>query len=284
MHVVPRPRLRIELAGCLRELVLREAETAEILPLVLDPEQRFPAVVEGRLALEMAALIDSIDGEVPTEEQAQAIVASPPALAAVCQARNAFYDALIASGRALADCPHCPAGEVELDLLFYWLTLRLPPYRLFDQGVLMGHPALADPLPGGSRPAGRPLARLIRFRYPAEPTLCGRLRPLVGPQSLAAAASAWRALAAIERDDDHWHWTRRNTGFRAILRLSQGLSWADGRQATPQEIDQLPLGAYLFLDLLHFATTNVDVSDPSRLSVSCPECGGAFLPVLPTDA
>jgi len=283
MDIVPRPRLRVELAGRHRELVLREAETAEILPLLVDPEKRFPAVVEGRLALEMAALIDTIDGEVPAEEQAQAIVASPAALAAVCQARNAFYDALVASGRVLAACPHCPAGEVELDLLFYWLTLRLPPYRLFDQGVLMGHPTLADPLPGGSRPADLTLARAIGFSYPAEQPLRGWLRPLVGRDSLAREESAWRALAAIERDDDHWHWTRRNTGFRAILRLSQGLAWADGRQATPEEIDRLPLGAYLFLDLLHFATTNVDVSDASRLGVSCPDCGGVFLPVMPTD-
>ena len=282
MKPVPRPRLRIALAGGVHELLLREAETAEILPLVLDADQRFAAVVEGRLALEMRALIDTIDGEVPTEEQAQAIVASPEALAAVCQARNAFYDALIGSGRVLADCPHCTAGAVELDLLFYWLTLRLPPYRLFDEGVLLGHPGLADPVPGGTRPPGRPLARAIRFSYPAEPLLRGRLRPLVGPASLAAEESAWRNLAAIELDDDHWHWTRRNTGFRAILRLSQGLAWADGRLATPEEIDRLPLGAYLFLDLLHFATTNVDVGEPARPSVSCPECGGAFLPLLPT--
>ncbi len=281
MHVVPRPRLRIELAGRAHELLLREAETAEILPLLLDTDQRFAAVVEGRLALEMQALIDTIDGEVPAEEQATAIVASPAALAAVCQARNAFYDALIASGRVLADCPHCPAGAVELDLLFYWLTLHLPPYRLFDEGVLMGHPALADPLPGGSRPPGLPLARAIRFRYPAEPPLCGRLRPLVGAASLAREESAWQALAAIERDDEHWHWTRRNTGFRAILRLSLGLAWSEGRPATPAEIDRLPLGAYLFLDLLHFATTNVDARDPARLSVFCPACGGSFLPLMP---
>ncbi len=117
---------------------------------------------------------------------------------------------------------------------------------------LMGHPALAEPLPGGNRPAGRPLARAIRFRYPAQPPVRGRLPPLGGRDSVASEESAWRALAEIERDDDHWHRAPCNTGFRAILRLSQGRSCADDRQAKPQEIDQLPLGADLFHELLHF--------------------------------
>lgn len=282
MSSVPAPRLSIELEGRACELVLREAETCEILPLILDPDQRFPATIQGRLELEMISLIDTIDGELPSEAQAQKIVASPEALAAVCQMRNAFYETLIASSRAFAACPHCATGEVELDLLFYWLTFRLPPYRLFDDGVLMGHPGLADPLPAGVRPADVPLARAIRFQYPAEPQLGAQLRPLCGGDSLAREELAWKELAGIELDDEHWHWSRTNTGFRAILRLSQGLVWADGRQATPEEIDHLPLGAYLFLDLLHFSTTNVDVEDPSRLTVSCSDCGGAFLPVMPT--
>jgi hypothetical protein len=41
------------------------------------------------------------------------------------------------------------------------------------------------------------------------------------------------------------------------------------------------LGVCLFLDLLHFATTNVDAGDPARLSVFCPACGGSFRPLMP---
>ena len=42
----------------------------------------------------------------------------------------------------------------------------------------------------------------------------------------------------------------------------------------------MPVGVFLFLDLLYFATNNVDVREPERLQVRCPKCGATFLPVL----
>jgi hypothetical protein len=276
------PGLTLTLDGGTRALVLREAETREVLPLILDSDLRYPSLVQDRLVLELLSLIDTIDGALPSQAQAEAIARSPELLAAVCQARNAYYDRLIGQGRALAACPHCPRGEVTLDLLFYWLVLGLPPYRLFDDGVLMGHPSLADPLPAGWRPDSPPRARSLGFSYPADPPLAAALRSLAGPGAAARESAAWQRYApdGVEPDDEHWHWRRGNTGFRAILRLSLGLTWPDGREATPDEVDRLPVGAYLFLDLLHFATSNVDVRDLRRLTVRCPTCGGAFLPVL----
>jgi len=116
---------------------------------------------------------------------------------------------------------------------------------------------------------------------PATPGGREILRP--GVDWRGRSASATRRNRPCAAGCDHSSDVPGNTGFRAILRLSQGLLGADGRHATPREIDQLP-GAYLFLEWLHSATTNVDVGDPSRLSVSCPDCGGAFLPMMPTNA
>jgi hypothetical protein len=53
-----------------------------------------------------------------------------------------------------------------------------------------------------------------------------------------------------------------------------------GREITPLDVDEMPLGAFLFLDLLHFATANVDVHDNARAPVECSQCGQRFLPVL----
>jgi len=277
------PRLTLAIGGRAQEVTLREAETREIVPLYLDPDLRVPDLVRSRRVLEMLALVDTIDGEIPDEPEAEAIIAEPALLAAVLQARDAFYDRLVEQGRALAACPHCRAGEVELDLLFYWVALRLPAWRLSDEDGLLGRPSLASTLPPGARPAGLAATRRLSFRYGSD--IRGRLLGLRGPDAPMREAAAWRhhVPAGVEPEDERAHWRETSTGFRAILRLSVALAWPDGRDATPAEVDVLPVGAFFFLDLLHFATCNLDIPDAARLAVRCPSCGGDFLPVLGDD-
>lgn len=278
------PRLTLPIDGRPRQLVLREAETQEIVPLVLEPDLRVPDLVREWREREMLALIDTIDGSIPSEAEAAALVRSPEALATVLHLRDAFYDRLVELGRALPVCPHCTDGAVELDLLFYWLALRLPAWRLAGESGLIGQPSLASELPAGRRPAAPPCMHRLDFRYGAGTQ--GALRSLFSPNTAAREALAFQhhAPPGTEPDDAHPHWRHGSIGFKAILRLSLALTWPDGREATPLEVDGLPVGAFFFLDLLHFATCNVDVVDADRLAVSCPSCGGRFLPVFATTA
>lgn len=274
------PRLTVTLDGRPREVVLREPETQEVAPLVIDPDLRMPALVRSRRLRELLALLDSISGTWPTEQEAEAILGSPAALAAVLRARDGFYDRLVEQGRARPECPHCGAPGGELDLLFYWAALRLPAWRLSDESGLLGMPSLATDLPAGTRPPAPPGVRRLHVRY--GDSLDGSLRGLAGPDAAAEEERAWRRWApeGSEPDDEHPHWRRGSIGFRAILRLSLALSWPDGARATPAEVDALPAGAFFFLDLMHFAAGNVDVTGPDRLMMTCEACGGAFLPVF----
>lgn len=275
-------RLTLSLGGQPREVVLRHPTVAEIIPLAVDPEMRTQSLVELSLVLELQAVIDTLAGEVPTELDARAIVGSPEALARVLAARNALYHHLAEQGRALLRCPHCGEGEVTLDLLFYWMALRLPPWDFFDRGVVMHRPSLATLLPAGRRPEGAPVAGAIAFAYPGEPPVRGTLRPLETEAGRARVAAAWdRFVPALdERSEEQRHWRRNSVGFAAILRLAVALDPDPAAPSlSPEVVDRLPLGAFLFLDLLYFATHNVDVREPDRISVSCPRCARSFLPV-----
>jgi hypothetical protein len=225
--------------------------------------------------LELQSVIDTIDGDVPDESQANEIVHSPESLARILQVRNALYNFLAEQGRALAYCPACET-PVELDLLFYWLALHLPAWNFFDRGVLMHVPSLSSELPSGRRPELPTHSKQLGYRYPSDPSFEGSLTSLQTAEaadSVKAAWDRWVPEGHVASDEER-HWRRNSAGFPAILRLSV----ATGR--TPREIDEMPVGVFLFLDLLHFATNNVDVNDPNRLQVKCPKCAGSFLPVL----
>jgi hypothetical protein len=148
--------LELPLNGRVHHIELRIPEVAEVIPLVMPPEIRSPSLVDSSLALELEYVIDTIDGEVPDESQSNAIVKSPESLAAVLHVRNALYNFLAEQGRALAYCPVCLDAAAELDLLFYWLALRLPAWNFFDRGVLMHTPSLSSELPSGQRPEKPP--------------------------------------------------------------------------------------------------------------------------------
>jgi hypothetical protein len=268
--------LNLTLNGSVHSIRMRVPEVAEVIPLVMPPEIRSPSLVDASLALELQYIIDTIDGEEPDESQAKAIVKSPESLGAVLHVRNALYNFLANQGRALAYCPACTDTPVELDLLFYWLALSLPAWDFFERGVLMHTPSLASQLPPGTRPEQPPHARRLGFRYPLDPPLEGELASLQTPAAETAIEEAWRCWVPADHKarDEERHWRRNSAGFNAILRLSVAIS------RTPAEIDQMPVGVFLFLDLLHFATNNVDVREPQRLQVNCPKCGTMFLPVL----
>jgi hypothetical protein len=137
-------------------------------------------------------------------------------------------------------------------------------------------PSLASELPSGARPEQPLHARRLGFRYPSDPPLEGTLTSLQTPGAEAAIEEAWRRWVPPDHKarEEERHWRRNSAGFNAILRLSVAIS------RTPAEIDRMPVGVFLFLDLLHFATNNVDIREPERLQVKCPECRAPFLPVL----
>jgi hypothetical protein len=58
------------------------------------------------------------------------------------------------------------------------------------------------------------------------------------------------------------------------------IRYGGAMEAAPAAVDALPAGAFFFLELLHFAASNVDVAQPDRLRMTCTSCGGAFLPVF----
>lgn len=266
--------------GTQHRLQLRVPSTAEVVPLIVDPDLRGSSLAETSLVLELHVLIDTFDGEVPSEPQIETIVRSPEALARVLHVRNALYNFLAEQGRAMAFCPYCPDSPVELDLLFYWVALRLPAWDFFDRGVLMHLPSLASTLPSGRRPAGPPCAGRLGFRYPSGPPVQGFLRSLQSSEALALEEEAWRQWVPdnFRPEDEQAHWRRNSPPFRAILRLGLAID----PPVPPRVVDQMPLGAFLFLDLLYFATNNVDVKAPDRLQVKCPGCQHYFLPVLQT--
>jgi hypothetical protein len=271
-------QLDLEMGGRTRHFRLREPTAGEVIGLVLDPDLRASDLVENRLALELYRVFEE-----PDWSEVKTWVRSPEILGPLLHARNRLYNHLADQGRALAECPFCDGPPVELDLLFYWMTLRLPKWDFFDRGVLMHLPSLSSKLPAGSRPDQPPRARRIGFTYPGEPSLHGQIHPLTNRNAASREEAYWERYVPEDADlpDQRAHWRRNSPGFRAILRLAVALSPdPHGREITPADVDELPLGVFLFLDLLHFATVNVDVPNNPRAQVACRQCGQQFLPVL----
>lgn len=280
---VPPQLLRAEftLRGIPRVARLRIPSAGEVLALILDKDIRSASLVESALMLELQALIEDLDGEELDEQTARHIAAEPEALACVLRVRNALYNDSVIQGRAFARCPHCGDREIEADLLFYWMTLKLPPWNFFDQGVLMNPPSLSTPLPLAARPPDIPRAAGIRVVYPAESrfeSAFSSVAPALGGDREVQAWATW--VDSVNRQPpERSHWRRRSPGFRAVLRLSVALA-PEGPLLSPEVVEALPIGAFLFLDLLHFAASNVAIGQSSRVSVACPGCSGVFLPVF----
>ncbi|KSB91810.1 hypothetical protein AS593_07240 [Caulobacter vibrioides] len=253
---------------------LRTPTVAEIVRLALPPEERTPQAAGRVLMLELDALIDTLAGHRPSEAELAAIVEDPERLGVLLHVRNTVYDHLALEGRVLALCPHCDHGRAELDLTFYWLALRLPPWTFTDQGVLLKPSLLASPLSSGGRPEGWPRARGFDVFHPDAPDLRA-VRSLQTLEARIREQEAW-LLWAPEGDRppqgrEHW---RPSPAFSAILRLAIAL------ETTPDVVDSMSVGAFFFLDLLHFALANADVAAPERAAVRCPVCDGRFLPVF----
>jgi hypothetical protein len=269
-------------SGSSRRLRLREPTAAEVIGLALDEDIRTPDLVEQTLAHELYRLIAEIDGEEPTWEDVVTIMRDPVCLARVLYARNVFYNHLAELGRALAFCPFCDAPPAVLDLLFFYLMLKLPKWDFFDGGLLMRPPSLSSSLPAGRRPDTPPRARQLGYMYPSEPQVGRLIHALTTPEAAVRERNYWEQYTPEDSEpEEHPHWRRNSPGFRAILRLAVALNPdPGGREITPMDVDAMPLGAFLFLDLLYFATVNVGVYDAVRVQVKCSQCGQSFLPVL----
>ena len=253
---------------------LRTPTVAEIVTLALPLEEQTPQEAGRMLMLELDALIDTLAGQPPSAATLAVIVEDPERLGALLHVRNSVYDHLALEGRVLARCPRCDDGRAELDLTFYWLALRLPPWTFADQGVLLKPPLLASPLPSGSRPEGWPRAKGFDVFHPYAPDL----RALRSLQTLEARVREQEGWLLWAPEGDHppegrEHW-RRSPAFSAILRLAVAL------ETTPDVVDDMSIGAFFFLDLLHFALANANVAAPERAAVRCPACDGRFLPVF----
>jgi hypothetical protein len=270
------PSIVLALNGRRRVLQMQLPATGEVVPHILEPDIRSASIVEMALMLELQSVVESIDGEFLDEATARSIIRDPELLARVLKPRNELYFAAAECGDVLALCPHCRARELEIDLLFYWKTLGLPVWDFFEQAVLLRVPRLASPTPPGRRPAEIATAARLRVRYPGEAGIDRTLTSVSTTDGRRREEQAWAQWvdSVSEKPDERSHWRRTNPGFRAILRLAAALA------ITPEAVEEMPLGAFLFLDLLHFAAGNVDVPAGTRAILTCPNCGGALLPVF----
>lgn len=301
-------RTRISLAGAERRITLDPPRCADVAGLVVDPPRR-PGHERALVRGELVQTVE-LDGAPIWAEYADLIIDDPVALPVVIAARDRLYAFLVEQGRAFAVCPSC-AADVELDLAFYAVALRLPPWQVTD-GLFLAVPRLALPeppappilCPSEERPvvvrgiAPRPLSPLraqrIDFLLPS-----GRAG-LAGPDDAVAGslgdiepameAAAWRTWAPPLQDQpaERMYWAPTRAGFRAMLRISVALtSLRDARSRpispTPESVEQLFFADLQFLDLLYTATHDLlvelpaDGREPSGI-VHCLS-GHPFLPV-----
>jgi hypothetical protein len=113
--------------------------------------------------------------------------------------------------------------------------------------------------------------------YPTDPPAGDELSSLQTAAAQATEAAAWQRYVPGDEEEpveERAHWRRESIGFTAMLRLSVALG------VGPAAVDEMPIGQFLFLNLPHFATNNVDLIDPERLKVQCAACDHSFLPVI----
>lgn len=289
---------RLPLGGRERAFTLLVPEAGALLRLVFEPASRqAPSLVEGALVGELMHLLDTLEGRPLEVADAEAIARDPHALGAVFALRNRLCAHLLECGRAFAQCPHCHAWEAELDLLYYTLALHPPAWELFERGVWLAPPRLSERRPPGARPRGGALTSRLRVALPSgRDAEIGDLDAVPGREDAAwARLRAWREEVSErygrgeldEANEDEYfervHWREDHPGFRAALRLALALVRLDGvaGEPSPEAVERLPLGDFLFLDRLYALAHDVEVRSFERLTLTCERCGDTFLPLLP---
>lgn len=301
-------RLCIQLGGVAHAITLYPPRYEQVVDLVMDPHNR----ARNPRAVSRAELVQIVDmDEKPIYlEQADRIVNDPKAFRTILAARELMYAWILEQGHILAACPACGKTQ-EIDLAFFAVALRLPPWRVTD-GEFIATPRLSDPEPPeppltrpyeerlvalrglAPRPPAPPKAAHIDFILPSARTGLAEpddaLMGTIGDVLPDHEAKAWRTWAQPDREqpDERFHWRANQAGFRAALRLSVGLlDLRDGEgnliDTTPEFVERMFLADVQFLDVLYTATHELAVETPPsgaepRCTLRC-ACSQHFLPV-----
>jgi hypothetical protein len=233
---------------------------------------------------------------------------NPQTLEPVWRARAELYKWLPEQGRIRARCPVCHEWH-DLDLLFYVIALRLPPWHFITADGFLETPALSTPEPKvsvglstrppqihieprklASRPNGMLRASELRVEFPAARTGLAAPEDVIsatlGTLDAESELAAWWRFAPPEgeRDDEHMWWRWDDASFRAVLRIAvalRKLECGDGSTAdsTPEAATRFFLADLHFLDIAYYATHELPVpADGGRAKVQC-SCGSVYLPV-----
>ena len=274
------PVVALPLRGAERRALLRMPSIGQSHVFVANPTlQRGPPAQALADGLQVLDVVDTLDGEAMTMDLARAIAAEPAACDRVLQARAHWLVAWRDAGVAFARCPHCERFDREWTLVGLAALQGIPRRAVADaQGRLLPFALSFAPPQRAPRPPGVALAARLRFRLPSGANATG----VVEPVDATAEALAWQRFAPIgeEADEDHDDWTFESAGFRAVLRTGVALAslGANTRtDITPEDVEDLPLGDFCFLDELQslaFLTPAMS-ADPTR----CEACGRHFLPL-----
>lgn len=276
-------QVTISLGGSDRLVELQIPTVRQIVPLILPPERRTAGQLGNRLATELLAVVENVDGKPIDRALSETICADGAALSVLLRARGHAFSALSERGRVYALCPHCRSHETEFTVLALVAGLEEGPWPVTDPEGLVAVPALATLRPLGGRP--KDLARAAGIRVRMASAECGLNAgvesAVLGEIATETDAEAWRTWApsGVEQPDERYYWRYRNPGFRALLRLGVALREIDGNiNVTPAALEPLPIVDYFFLDNAYYLTHNVPVR-AGQLDIRCEACGGIFLPV-----
>lgn len=280
----PPPAIKIALGSGLRHALLRMPTVGQSHVFVADPSlgRRAAAhVLADRL--QVLDVIDTLDGEAPTMDDARKIAADPAACTRVLLSRAGWLAAWRDAGVTHARCPYCHQESCWTlpELAALQGAKRRP---LADAHGRLPPFALSWPQQPAVRPAGVALAAAIRFELPSRVSAAGAngSEGILKSIDPVVETIAWQQFAPIgedppeERDD----WTFESAGFRAVLRACVALASLDGKprgDITPADLEPWPLGDFCFLDELYalvYATPAL-AALPSR----CGGCGQTFLPL-----
>ena len=281
--------VRVPMGGAERSVRLRVPPAGDLLTLILERKVRTPERLAVLVPSELKRTIESIDGQPSNIELARAITRDMPAMVELLTARKRMLEVLSEEGVVYATCPHCRAWEAELSVVALTVALQAGPWPIIEDGAVLGVPALAEPLPRGTRPATLPAAARIRFVPPTH--VVGLPAEVVGGVLGDADADqgrlvreAWNRWAppGDERAPGRQQWRHDVPGFRAALRLAVALTSVEGATdpISPALIERMPVVDFYFLDTLHYVTHNVDVGPQTHAAITCEQCGARFLPVL----
>jgi hypothetical protein len=281
--------VRVPLDDAKRAVRLRVPPAVDLLTLILEPKVRTPERLAVLVPSELKRLMESVDGQPATIELARAFARDMVATVELLTARKRLLEVLSEEGAVYATCPHCLAWEAELSVVALTVALQAGPWPIIEDGAVLGVPALADPLPRGTRPATPPAAARIRFVPPSHvlglpAEITGGVLGDADAEQDRLVREAWSRWAPPddERAPGRTQWRHDVPGFRAMLRLAVALTSVEGTSEpiSPALVERMPAVDFYFLDTLHYVTHNVDVGPQTHAAITCEKCGARFLPVL----